>query len=309
MPYTPRNQAQANADETFRQLGGQVVAFRADWAERLNSIHAALVLQQLIFEARLHSNDEGWFFVTAEDMREHTAVAEKSYRKARTELEALGIIETKRAGVPAKTFIRFDWLKLDDWMNPTDDTWGPRDFPGTSDQERPEGESRTANGPDKTGERADVLREVHTRGKDENSDTDPEAQTAVPETSTHQQAVGMVQAWAEHANGGRWPVAKPKAIKQAKDLVEAGFVPENIPSMLDWARADDFWKDKPLDFGALLHIADRWSQSQQKPKKELLFGDYVNQRHYQRNEPEYHRYMDDKLNGTLPDINTRGTAW
>jgi hypothetical protein len=124
MPYRPENPVQARIDYTFRRLGGQMVPLHVDWAKRLESIHAALILQQLLFEARQHANDDGWFYVTADDMQDVTAVGERGYAAARGKLEQLELLETRRAGVPARLWIRLDMDAIDTWISdvstPTD---------------------------------------------------------------------------------------------------------------------------------------------------------------------------------------------
>lgn len=117
MPYRPENAAQARIDDLFRQLGGQQVPLRVDWAKRLESIHAAIVLQQLMFEARQHADYEGWFYVTAEDMQDLTAVGERGYSAARGKLETLGLIETRKAGMPLRLYIRLLDRPLEAWID------------------------------------------------------------------------------------------------------------------------------------------------------------------------------------------------
>lgn len=177
MPYQARTQAQADADYIHRQLGGQVVALRVDWANRLSSIHAALVLQQLLFEARHHADDEGWFFVTAEDMQEHTAVGSRAYHTARGVLVDANLIETKRAGVPAKTYIRFRSGPFKEWVTFPDNSM-PADLDSAT------AETSFDDRRNKTLRPQELIREVQTRDQNESAigDMQPE-QVASPEST------------------------------------------------------------------------------------------------------------------------------
>lgn len=56
-----------------------------------------------------------------------------------------------------------------------------------------------------------------------------------------------------------------KAGAQAKKLVEAGFTPEDIPSMVAWIRGQS-WLKGGFDLGTLLNQADKWRATQTKPK-------------------------------------------
>lgn len=106
MTYRPDNRAQRDLDDLHTDLGGKVVALRVDWAHRLKSIHAALVLQQLIFNGRLHADPDGWFYVTGEAMKQQTSVGERGYADARTKLEKLELIETEARGLPRRIWTR-----------------------------------------------------------------------------------------------------------------------------------------------------------------------------------------------------------
>ena len=117
--YHANNSVQRDLDDVFRITGGQIVHLRVDWAKRLGSIHAALVLQQLIFRGRLHADQDGWFYVTAEVMEDETAVGEKGYAAARRKLLAESIIQEERRGLPRRLWMRFDLQRLLDWVDET----------------------------------------------------------------------------------------------------------------------------------------------------------------------------------------------
>lgn len=265
MSYQARNGHQSEVDCVYRQLGGQVVALRVDWAERLSSIHAALVLQQLIFEARHHADADGWFFITAADMRAHTAVAEKAYQTARSTLVSTGLIETKRAGVPAKTYVRFNTTELRTWLFGID----------PPEQEPPQGGTRTAEGRNKNRPRAELLREGYTRETNESSlAPEPKKRQSAPERGEHARdatdlpsngpAQQVVKAFCAAVGIDR-PASYPKAVGQAQQVVKAGVGPDDIPGIVAWLYRDPFWSQRGIDIGTVLSQIDKWRATQHGP--------------------------------------------
>lgn len=232
MRYKAHNQHQHALNTTLEAIGGTVVAFRASWARRLGSIHAALVLQQLIYEGHVHANDEGWFFITADDMEDTTAVGRDAYRQARNTLTDLGIIETKRKGIPAKTFIRFNHTALSQWLSPQQDC----DHPQSVLRPSADSDAETRN--------------VITRDQQELNTNTPDSTTP---------------AWEQRFN--RWYSTYPR--KQAKgDARKAwqkinpddGLVAEMVAAVERQKRTHDWQKDggKYIPLPASWLRAERW---------------------------------------------------
>lgn len=59
------------------------------------------------FEDR-HLLADGWFFTTVENIQRKTGIKKKRQYSIFKELKALGLVETKRAGMPAKRYIRIN---------------------------------------------------------------------------------------------------------------------------------------------------------------------------------------------------------
>lgn len=76
-------------------------------------LDAAIILSELIgwhtfFAERDRLDDEGMFFCTVDKLEENTTLSEHQQRKAVNKLEALGLIKTKRKGLPAKRYFTID---------------------------------------------------------------------------------------------------------------------------------------------------------------------------------------------------------
>ncbi len=127
-----------------RRLGGNYVPLRVDWAKRLESITAAIVLDRLIFGANL-ADDDGWFYFTVERMEDEAGVARKSYATARKVLESAGLIESDLRGVPPRIYIRINDDALDAWINGDEGTIS----------NSPKGRIESSLGPNQIGRRAE----------------------------------------------------------------------------------------------------------------------------------------------------------
>lgn len=102
--------------DTDEWIDGVTTPYNVDVANRLGSIHAALVLHRLLMAGRLHADEDGWFSMTSKEMERLTSVGERGYADARRTLQSLGLIESRRAGLPARTWIRLNCDALDSWF-------------------------------------------------------------------------------------------------------------------------------------------------------------------------------------------------
>jgi hypothetical protein len=130
----------------MRRLG-KVIAYDSGVASKLGSITAAILLRHLVYCGSptedgyipLRPDEHGWMDVTIEKLGIALAMGEKQLNGAREDLEALGLIETVRRGIPARLF----WRVMDDAVQQF--LAGPH-----QDQIRQKGGTRT----DETGEQA-----------------------------------------------------------------------------------------------------------------------------------------------------------
>ena len=61
--------------------------------------------------------NEGWFFNTANNIEADTTLTAHKQRKAIKNLKSLGILETKRKGIPAKQYFKINEIKLLSYFN------------------------------------------------------------------------------------------------------------------------------------------------------------------------------------------------
>jgi hypothetical protein len=61
--------------------------------------------------------NEGWFFNTAKNIQVDTTLTSHKQRKAIKNLKSLGILETKRKGIPAKQYFKINEIKLLSYFN------------------------------------------------------------------------------------------------------------------------------------------------------------------------------------------------
>jgi hypothetical protein len=261
--YTPRNPQQAVINGIHKILGGQTVALRVDWAKRLNSIHTAIVLQQLIFEGRHHADLEGWFFITADNLHDTTAVGKEAYATARKKLEDLQIIEAKRAGVPAKTFIRINHEKLTEWItapqqdggNPQTELREPEDkMAGTRHVLR---ESTGESNDDTFSPDADASGEkVSSKNNGDHHSTTTDMASA--EGAQPSLIYQIVKAWVDVAGIDEFPPPGTQPFGMAKNAEAAGLNPEDVAPIYRWLRPDPFWEKKGIDIANISGQRSKW---------------------------------------------------
>lgn len=84
---------------------------------RAYGIEVAIMLGELAGEYdyyyELDKVDDGWFYSTSENIEYNTSLTYYQQTKAINKLIELGVIEQKRAGIPAKRYFRFNTKKLE----------------------------------------------------------------------------------------------------------------------------------------------------------------------------------------------------
>lgn len=93
-------------------LGDRPIAYHASLARALNSVTAGVFLSQLLYWQPRSQHTDGWVWKTQEQIYEETALTRREQETARAVLRKAGIIEEKRAGVPAKLYFRVDMQRL-----------------------------------------------------------------------------------------------------------------------------------------------------------------------------------------------------
>ena len=106
----------------FDLLGSGCVAFYPRLADLTGSVTAALLLGQCLYWTdrvlRQQPEREGWFWKTAVEWRQEIGLTRREQETARCRLRALGVLEEKRAGMPAKRWFRIDVAALEQQLGP-----------------------------------------------------------------------------------------------------------------------------------------------------------------------------------------------
>ncbi|MBK6335660.1 MAG: hypothetical protein IPF60_07790 [Betaproteobacteria bacterium] len=106
----------------FDLLGSGCVAFYPRLADLTGSVTAALLLGQCLYWTdrvlRQQPEREGWFWKTAVEWRQEIGLTRREQETARCRLRALGLLEEKRAGMPAKRWFRIDVAALEQQLGP-----------------------------------------------------------------------------------------------------------------------------------------------------------------------------------------------
>ena len=88
------------------------IAFNRDFVDLGIGITGALLLSQAIYWSKRTKDTQGWFYKTADEWQEETGMTRNEQETARKKLRELGILEEKRAGLPAKLYYRINAYKL-----------------------------------------------------------------------------------------------------------------------------------------------------------------------------------------------------
>ncbi|MBK8689472.1 MAG: hypothetical protein IPN24_13965 [Betaproteobacteria bacterium] len=106
----------------FDLLGSGCVAFYPRLADLTGSVTAALLLGQCLYWTdrvlRQQPEREGWFWKTAVEWRQEIGLTRREQETARCRLRVLGLLEEKRAGMPAKRWFRIDVAALEQQLGP-----------------------------------------------------------------------------------------------------------------------------------------------------------------------------------------------
>lgn len=87
--------------------------FNKSIARKLKSLHAAVLLGELASEYRYYKSkglldEDGMFFSTVENIEQNICLNDYEQRKALQLLIDVGVVSTKRKGLPAKRYIKLN---------------------------------------------------------------------------------------------------------------------------------------------------------------------------------------------------------
>lgn len=96
------------------------VAFKRIYAEMAGGPIEGLLLTQILYWADVKENDnDGWFYKSQEDWYREIMINRYQLEKARKKLVDIGILETKKEGIPCRIYYR---LKEDEFIEALDKT-------------------------------------------------------------------------------------------------------------------------------------------------------------------------------------------
>lgn len=98
--------------EAIKKLSDRPIAFHRVYATISGGITSGLMLSQGMYWSSRTTDPEGWFYKTAEEWEEETALSRREQETARIRLRNTGFWEEKLRGVPAKLHYRIDQNKL-----------------------------------------------------------------------------------------------------------------------------------------------------------------------------------------------------
>jgi hypothetical protein len=93
-------------------LTDRPIAYHAVLARALGSVTAGILLSQLLYWTPRAQDQEGWFWKTQEEIYQETALSRREQETARRVLLDAGLLEERRAGMPAKVHFRVNMRKL-----------------------------------------------------------------------------------------------------------------------------------------------------------------------------------------------------
>jgi hypothetical protein len=84
------------------------IAYHRVFAEIGGSVTAGVFLSQAVYWSQRTKNDEGWFWKTQKEWYEETYLKRREQEAARRELRAIGVLEEKKKGAPAKLYFKIN---------------------------------------------------------------------------------------------------------------------------------------------------------------------------------------------------------
>lgn len=88
------------------------IAFHKIFAQISGGITSGLFLSQLFYWQDKGNDPDGWIYKNYREWEDETTMTRRELDTARKRLKAIGVIEEKKAGAPAKLYYRIDFDKL-----------------------------------------------------------------------------------------------------------------------------------------------------------------------------------------------------
>jgi hypothetical protein len=91
-----------------RTMLDRPISFHRCLAQAGGGVHEGLMLSQALYWMERTDNPDGWFWKTQEDWQEETMLNRYQQEQARKNLRERGLLQERRAGLPAKLYFRVD---------------------------------------------------------------------------------------------------------------------------------------------------------------------------------------------------------
>ncbi len=96
------------------QQAGEPIFFYPAFAQICESVTCGIFISRMLFWEGKQSDAEGWIYKTQADITKETGLTRYEMDTVKNTLKKLEIIVTKRAGVPAKLYFKFNWQQVED---------------------------------------------------------------------------------------------------------------------------------------------------------------------------------------------------
>lgn len=94
--------------ETVIAVLGSPVAYYAAFAKAMGSVDAGVFVSQFFYWHGKGHDPDGWVYKTQAEIEEETGLTRRNQETARKKLRALGVLEERYTGLPAKLFYRIN---------------------------------------------------------------------------------------------------------------------------------------------------------------------------------------------------------
>ena len=92
--------------ELLPHVFNKPIAFHRILAEVAGSVNGGVFLSQAMYWSNIKTAQDGWFYKTVEDWEGETFLSRREQETVRRNLIKIGVLEEKRAGIPAKLYFR-----------------------------------------------------------------------------------------------------------------------------------------------------------------------------------------------------------
>jgi hypothetical protein len=94
--------------ELLPHVFNKPIAFHRILAEVAGSVNGGVFLSQAMYWSNIKTAQDGWFYKTSQDWEVETFLSRREQETVRRQLVRIGVLEERRAGIPAKLYFRIN---------------------------------------------------------------------------------------------------------------------------------------------------------------------------------------------------------